>query len=121
MSLECLPALALIEKYGRDRDVLLYVDPPYLASVRQGAADAYRNEMGDEAGHRELAAALHTARATVVLSGYSSDLYDRELFAGWDRHTMHATSGHGNSPDRTEVLWSNRPFNVQQRLWDDAA
>jgi len=118
VSLECLPALTLIEKYGRDRDVLLYVDPPYLASVRQGAADAYTHEMGDESDHRALAAALHVARATVVLSGYASDLYDRELYAGWDRHTMHATSGHGSSPGRTEVLWSNRPLGAQRSLWD---
>lgn len=119
VSLENLPALDLIGKYGRDPDVLLYVDPPYLASTREGGT--YRHEMGGEDEHRELAAALHVARATVVLSGYASDLYDRELYPGWDRHTMHATSGHGTSPDRTEVLWSNRPIGVQRSLFDEVA
>jgi DNA adenine methylase len=117
VSLECLPALDLVEKYGRDRDVLLYVDPPYLSAVRESGT--YIHEMGGEDEHRDLAAALHVAKATVVLSGYASDLYDRELYAGWDRHTMHATSGHGTSPDRTEVLWSNRPIGQQRALWDD--
>lgn len=114
VSLECLPALDIIAKYGRDPDVLLYVDPPYLGSTR-GWDHVYSHEMRDEASHRELAEALHAARAAVLLSGYASDLYDRELYAGWDRHTMRATSGHGKTPHRTEVLWSNRPMRIHRQ------
>jgi DNA adenine methylase len=116
VSLENLPALDLIAKYGRDRGVLLYVDPPYLSAVRENGT--YLHEMGDEREHRELAAALHECVSTVILSGYASGLYDRELYAGWDRHTMRATSGHGSSPGRTEVLWSNRPLGTQPSLFD---
>lgn len=117
VALECMPALDLVAKYGREPHVLLYVDPPYLGSTRTRSWDGYPHEMRNEADHRELAEALHTARAAVVISGYPSDLYDRELYAGWDRHTFAASTGQGDGwANRTEVLWSNRPLNTQQAL-----
>jgi len=122
VSLECMPALDLIAKYGTEPDVLLYVDPPYLGSTRSKSWDGYPHEMRGEADHVDLAAALHAARAAVVVSGYPSDLYDRELYAGWDRHTMAASTGQGDTwANRTEVLWSNRALGIQPALFDLAA
>lgn len=117
VSLECRPALDLIDAYGRHQDVLLYVDPPYLASTRERN---YRHEMGGEAEHRKLAAALSEARAAVVLSGYHSPLYD-ELYEGWQRVDLDAFTGQAEGvQNRTEVLWSNRPFpNVTPSLFDE--
>lgn len=113
VSLECRPALDVIAWYGRDPEVLLYLDPPYLRSTR--SSGAYRHEMS-EADHCDLAAAVHQAKASVVLSGYPSDLYDQELYAEWER--MEFTSGTGQNAEtwgnRTEVLWSNRPFPAAQ-------
>jgi DNA adenine methylase len=114
VSLECLPALELIEKYGRDAEVLLYVDPPYLGSTRAGL---YRHEMKTDAEHRALAEALQACSAAVIVSGYPSDLYDRELFAGWDRHTIATMTGNGAEKARTEVLWSNVPLGQQLELF----
>jgi DNA adenine methylase len=109
VTLECVPALDLITKYGAESDVLLYVDPPYLGSTRCRSWDGYPNEMRSEADHRELAEALRTARAAVVLSGYASDLYDLELYPDWCRTTMTSGTGQGEGwGNRTEVLWSNR-------------
>lgn len=120
VSLEALPALEIVAKYGTDPDVLLYVDPPYLGTTRCRSRDGYHHEMRDETDHRELASALHRCRAAVVLSGYASDLYDRELYPGWDRHTIAAGTGQGGVwADRTEVLWSNRPLGIQPSLLDD--
>lgn len=118
VSLECRPALDIIEKYGAEPDVCLYVDPPYLGSTR-AQDNAYHHEMRADGEHRELAEALHAARAAVVLSGYPSDLYDRELYTGWDRHTIAASTGQGGTwANRTEVLWSNRPLGTQSTLFD---
>lgn len=118
VSLECLPALDLIAKYGQEPEVLLYVDPPYLGSTRCRSWDGYPYEMRTEAEHRELAEALRGARAAVVLSGYASPLYDLELYAGWDRHTMLSGTGQGDGwGNRTEVLWSNRPLGQQLELF----
>lgn len=121
VSLECMPALDLIAKYGAEPDVLLYVDPPYLGKTRGKSFDGYIHEMRDEASHRDLAEALQAARAAVVLSGYASPLYDRDLYAGWDRHSMTSGTGQGDGwGNRTEVLWSNRPLGVQRSLFDQA-
>ncbi|MEU5668973.1 DNA adenine methylase [Micromonospora sp. NPDC047753] len=118
VSLECMPALDLIAKYGAEPDVLLYVDPPYLGTTRDHRNN-YRHEMKADVDHRELAEALHACKAAVVLSGYASDLYDRELYAGWDRHTMAAFTGNsGGDGKRMEVLWSNRPLGAQPSLLD---
>lgn len=53
MTLECIPALDMIGRYGAPGN-LLYVDPPYLGETRNGRA--YRHEMTSEAEHRELLA-----------------------------------------------------------------
>ncbi|MGE5829686.1 MAG: DNA adenine methylase [Micromonosporaceae bacterium] len=118
VSLECLPALDIIAKYGDHDTNLLYVDPPYLGSTRTRSWDGYPHEMRSPADHRALADALHLARAAVVISGYPSDLYDLELYPGWDRHTLVAGTGQGNNGwgNRTEVLWSNRPLGRQLTL-----
>lgn len=116
VSLECRPALEVIAKYGTCAEVLLYCDPPYLGSTRSNDR-AYRHELMTEAEHRELAAALHTVKAGVVISGYPSDLYDRELYVGWYRHAIASATGQGGVwLNRTEVLWSNRPLRTQPML-----
>ena len=118
VTLECLPALELIRTYGTSEGVLLYVDPPYLGSVRTRESwGRYRCEMRDEADHEELAAALHGCRATAVFSGYDSPLYAR-LYGGWHLACIAADNGNGGTDRaRTEVLWSNRPF-PQGSLFD---
>ncbi|MET8278200.1 DNA adenine methylase [Micromonospora sp. NPDC005174] len=116
VSLECMPALDLIVKYGVDEEVLLYVDPPYLGSTR---GVLYRHEMKSDAEHRELAEVLNDCRAAVVLSGYTSALYD-ELYAGWHRLDLPTMTGNGRdgAKSRTEVLWSNRPLSAKPSLFD---
>lgn len=119
VSLECLPALDVIERYGHSPDVLLYVDPPYLADTRS-ARDAYRIEMPHPEQHRELAAALRAVKAAVVLSGYRSPLYD-ELYDGWYVEEIPTQTPQGGAGKATcEVLWANRPLGgrVQGSLWD---
>jgi len=111
VSLECRPALEVIDRYGRDASTLLYVDPPYLMSTR--SRTAYRHEMHTDAEHRELADALAKVKGIVVLSGYHSPLYD-ELYDGWHVTELAAFTGQANGGraggDRVEVLWSNRPL-----------
>ena len=108
VSLECRDGLDVVTAYGHGRRTLLYVDPPYLGSTRNRN---YRHEMGSEADHRALAAALHDCTATVVLSGYASDLYDTDLYRYWYRVTLNAATAQGGTwKPKTEVLWSNRPL-----------
>lgn len=104
VSLECRPALEIIRQYGAAEGNLLYVDPPYDTSTRRGGRYAFEMSHAD---HLELSEALRECRATVVLSGYDSDLY-REVYADWDRVQIATRTNNSTSPDRTEVLWSNR-------------
>lgn len=117
VSLECLPALEVIDRYGKDPSTLLYVDPPYLMSTR--SRTAYRHEMHTDDEHRALARCLADVRGIVVLSGYHSRLYD-ELYAGWYVAELSAFTGQANGGraggDRIEVLWSNRPLGAPSLL-----
>ncbi|WP_128977260.1 DNA adenine methylase [Streptomyces roseicoloratus] len=118
VSLEALPALDVIAKYGAARDALLYVDPPYLGSTRPWSN--YRVEMKGEQDHRDLAAALQDCKATVVLSGYDSPLY-ADLYADWHRYEQQTMTGNAKTAkDRTEVVWANRPLAGQDGLWPAA-
>lgn len=111
VSLECRPALELIATYGQHPEVCLYIDPPYQGSTRPGTADGYRHEMRAEDDHRALLEALRACRASVVLSGYHSPLYD-DLIGDWDRVEFDTFTGQGEQGTgaRVEVVWSNRPL-----------
>lgn len=104
VSLECRPALDIIEQYGAFKDNLLYVDPPYLHTTRRGAR--YSHEMTDE-GHRALATALRECKAAVMLSGYASEMYS-ELFGDWYQVHIGARSDNAIKREVVEVVWSNR-------------
>ncbi|MEV7264684.1 DNA adenine methylase [Micromonospora aurantiaca] len=117
VSLECMPALDIIDRYDHPK-VLFYVDPPYLADTRAGTG--YRHEMPHPEQHRELAAALRQCRAAVVLSGYPSELYD-QLYTGWYVEEIATQTAQGGAGKATrEVLWSNRPLGgrIQTTLWE---
>lgn len=82
---------------------LHYVDPPYLPETRDAGVD-YRHEMS-EADHRDLAELLKNVRGKVLISGYASDLYDRELYPDWLRlEREHLADG---AQKRTEIVWMN--------------
>lgn len=119
VSLECRPALELIEAYGRSSEVCLYVDPPYLGTVRNGTN--YAHEMPSAAEHEQLLDALLRARAAVVVSGYASELYDTAL-AGWARHEISSFNGNAlaGARQRTEVIWCNRDTGHPTLNFDNA-
>lgn len=95
-------ALQVIATHDGPR-TLHYVDPPYVASTRDGGSD-YAHEL-TEGDHRRLAVALHGVAGMVVLSGYACALYDDDLYRGWERHARpHLADG---ARERTEVVWLN--------------
>ena len=110
VQIENRPALELIRKYNYD-NVLIYADPPYLLETRGGKQ--YRNEMTEQ-DHLDLLEALKQHKGSVILSGYPSEMYDREL-ARWSRITR--KSYNQNADQRTEVLWCN--FQVPSLFFDE--
>ena len=90
------------------RDVLHFVDPPYMHEARnQRNSNCYRHEMDDD-GHLRLLNALHAIEGMVVVCGYRTALYD-EALRDWTRYetTVRISGGRGTSM-RTEVVWLNR-------------
>ena len=112
VQIENRPALDLIRRFNFD-NVLIYADPPYLMDTRGGKQ--YRHEMTEQ-DHVELLAALLQHKGPVILSGYPSELYDREL-KGWHRITR--KSYNQNADQRTEVLWCNFPIAAQDSLFKE--
>ena len=97
-------------------DAVVYVDPPYPHEARRSnrrcAAYAdYRCDSTPEL-HERLADSLNATEATVILSGYPCDQYDR-LYADWwtldIAVTAHSSNARNSSRGgRTERIWSNR-------------
>jgi DNA adenine methylase len=89
------------------KGALFYADPPYPLGTRYAGAawkDCYRHEMSDD-DHRRLAETLHACKGMVIISGYACDLYDKDLYSGWERVERGAYADGALS--RTEVLWLN--------------
>ena len=100
------PALDVIVSEDKP-STFFYLDPPYLHDTR-ASKDVYEFEM-TEADHRELLRVLKACKGKVMLSGYPSGLYDREL-AGWNRHTFDLPNNAAGGREKgreTEVLWCN--------------
>ncbi len=101
VQIERMDALRLIERYN-NRDVLMYVDPPYVRSTRKSGR-LYRHEM-DEAQQEELLRILSETKAKVVLSGYDNALYNDAL-SGWRKdQTMTQTT---SAEMAVETIWMN--------------
>ena len=96
-------------KIWDEEDTLLYLDPPYLHSTRtEGSTNAYEHEMTVE-DHMNLLHLAKTARGKVIISGYSSPLYNRTL-KGWKtkKKNVANNSGQGKVKERRlEVIWMN--------------
>lgn len=111
VQIENRPALDLIKKFNHD-NVLIYADPPYLLNTRGGKQ--YACEMNEQ-DHLELLAVLSDHKGYVILSGYPSDMYDREL-REWKK--IERRSYNQNSDARTEVLWCNFELPQQELKLD---
>lgn len=104
--IENIDAVELIRRYN-DVDTLIYCDPPYLPNLRKRSI--YKCEMS-EAKHIELLRELKKSGAMIIISGYDSELYDREL-TGWSTDEIAATAQMGLP--RTEKIWANFEFDRQ--------
>lgn len=99
--IENSPAIDILKRWD-STEALFYVDPPYVASTRQGSGDrGYAHELTNQ-DHVDLAKQLHEVKGMVMLSGYNCDLYD-ELYKGWEKVERGAMADGGKKT--TECLW----------------
>jgi hypothetical protein len=83
-------------------DTLIYCDPPYLMSTRSGRR-LFKHELEDDA-HRRLLGAIQSLKCRVMISGYSSSLYAKEL-KGWHASSFATTTRGGKHV--AEWVWCN--------------
>lgn len=108
--IECRDALDVMRQHDGP-ETLHYVDPPYMPETRSTKSrrgkekyHAYAHEMSTD-DHERLLDGIKRLKGTVVLSGYATALYEREL-CDWHRSERRALAD-GARP-RTEVIWTNR-------------
>ncbi len=99
VTIENRDALEVIARYDRP-DGLIYCDSPYFGETRTSIAGGrhgdYPHEFHTRADHVALARVLTVAKATVLISGYPSALYD-DLYHGWWRTERSVTVRAGTS------------------------
>jgi DNA adenine methylase len=86
--------------------IFIYADPPYLFSTRSSKRPIYTHEFGDTGQHEKLLALLKSLDCMVMLSGYWSELYVKEL-ADWRTVTYNSITRSGRVAK--EYLWMNYP------------
>lgn len=99
-------ALDVIRQQDGSR-TLFYLDPPYLGETRT-SDDVYSFEMGVKQ-HELLLKAIRACKGRVMLSGYRSELYEREL-RDWMRHEFilpNQAAGGKQKRRMVEVVWCN--------------
>ena len=101
VQIEHMDALKLISRYNYN-DVIMYIDPPYMFSTRK-CKRLYSNELSDEK-HLELLNLLKQSKASIILSGYSSELYN-EYLDGWN--TDETTTQTTSAKKAREKIWMN--------------
>jgi len=89
VTIESIDALTLMRN-NDGKNVLIYLDPPYLERRRMD--HGYAHEMKTESEHEQLLKQCNELEAKIVLSGYKSDLYF-DLLPGWRTFSKKATNG----------------------------
>ncbi len=100
----CTDGIAFAKGYRYKGNEVAYIDPPYFLPAR-GGRRYYENEL-TEADHGRLLRVARSINAQVIISGYSSPLYNREL-CDWHRSEFEVMTRGGTKA--TEVLWCNFP------------
>lgn len=100
VQIENKPALEVIKRFNHD-GVFMYIDPPYLLSVRTGKQ--YKHEM-TAAEHESMLKELLQSKANIMISGYESDMYN-EYLKDWNKSHFNSCAEHGKP--RIETVWMN--------------
>lgn len=104
--IENMVAERLIDTVDHE-DTFFYVDPPYLPETRSsmmGGTKYYRHEMTYE-DHEQLLEKLLQVKGMVLLSGYTSDLYN-DMLKDWRMISFDArASSKAGTVIRKECVW----------------
>ena len=117
VQIECMEIMDLLDRYDYP-NVFWYLDPPYMKDTRKAWAQAaYKHEMSDDQ-HLDLLNRIKSLEGSVMISGYSSDVYEDHL-SDWNR--AETKSRINGVETATEVVWMNYdppPRPAQLSLFD---
>lgn len=107
----CTSDFRQVVKVWDEENTFIYLDPTYLPSTRsKGATQAYSHEMTVD-DHVALLNLIKNARAKVMISGYYSPLYAKNLDKTtwrYKKKDIANHSGQGKTKERrTEYIWIN--------------
>lgn len=100
----CRDALKFLSAYKFSGNELVYCDPPYMHETRS-RKDLYHHEMTNSQ-HKELLSIIRKLPCMVMISGYRTNLYVRDL-ASWNSTRFQTITRGGKMA--TEWLWFNFP------------
>jgi DNA adenine methylase len=92
--------------YHTEASTLLYLDPPYPLSTRRTQRQIYKYEMLSDDEHIELLEMILPLQCMVMISSYSSDLYN-DYLQTWRKVEFPTTNRAGHKV--TECVWLNFP------------
>ena len=95
-------ACRFLRNYSFQGNEFVFADPPYLASTRKSQRRIYRHDYSTEQ-HLELLEVLKSLPCFVLIAGYWSKLYTREL-KGWNTYSYEVRTQVGAAK---EWLWFN--------------
>lgn len=111
VQIENRPAIELIKRFNY-KNVLMYLDPPYVLDTRAGKQ--YKHEMPNT-DHEELLRTILQSDAQIIISGYESDMYN-DYLKDWNKKTFLSNAEYGLK--REEVVWFNFETDKQMSLFD---
>lgn len=103
VTIEIGDGIQYLREYPFTGSEVVYCDPPYLMETRTSGR-IYRHEFSD-LQHRQLLRLIKELPCRVLISGYGSSLYSREL-KGW---RVHSYMGQTRGGPRKEYIWFNYP------------
>jgi hypothetical protein len=109
VDLVCGDGISYLRRWRWWTGALVYCDPPYLMSSRRSKGRLYRCEL-EEPGHVALLQVLCRLPCYVMVSGYSSELYNQAL-SSWRVVRYRTMTRGGVMAD--ECLWCNFPEPVE--------
>lgn len=108
-------AIGILPALDLPADAVVYCDPPYVLSTRQGRLYYGDNELSDQ-DHQALLFVLDQLPCRILLSGYPSKLYgDFFCFKPAWRRIDYRTRTRGKT--LTECLWCNFPEPIDLHDW----
>jgi site-specific DNA-adenine methylase len=110
-------AFALIERYGNDEGVLLYLDPPYVPESMLTKPDHYGKLSWSAWDHERFAYQLSTINSPTIVSGYDNRYYKILESYGWQKLLLKnkfVSSSATSGVYENEYIWIN--FGISESL-----